>query len=91
MITSQSRGWAAIRSMSRRYWSPSSSLIMVITCFLMAFGRDRFLNLLIFDSAQVLGMGRVWQIVTYGFVHAPYRILAALVRSGDVHVVCLRP
>ena len=48
------------------------SLIMVITCFLMALGATAFLSLLIFDSAQVLGMGRVWQIVTYGFVHAPY-------------------
>jgi membrane associated rhomboid family serine protease len=48
------------------------SLIMVITCFLMAFGAAAFLNLFLFDSAQVLAMGRVWQIVTYAFVHAPY-------------------
>lgn len=48
------------------------SLIMVITCFLMAFGAASFLNLLVFDSAQVLGTGRVWQIFTYAFVHAPY-------------------
>ncbi len=48
------------------------SLIMVITCFLMAFGAAAFLQLFIFDSAQVLGMGRVWQIATYAFVHAPY-------------------
>lgn len=48
------------------------SLIMVITCFLMAFSAASFLNLLVFDSAQVLGMGRVWQIFTYAFVHAPY-------------------
>ena len=38
------------------------SLIMVITCFLMAFSAAAFLDLLVFDSAQVLGMGRVWQI-----------------------------
>src|SRR6476659_8087341 len=52
------------------------SLIMVITCFLMmAFGTNAFLHLFVFDSAQVLGMGRVWQIATYAFVHAPSGLL----------------
>ena len=46
-------------------------LLMVLTCFLLAFGAAGFLSLIIFDSAQVISLGRVWQIVTYAFVHVP--------------------
>jgi membrane associated rhomboid family serine protease len=46
-------------------------LLMVLTCLLLAFGVSGFLSLIIFDSAQVISLGRVWQIVTYAFVHAP--------------------
>jgi len=46
-------------------------LLMVLTCFLLAFGVTGFLSLVVFDSAQVLSLGRVWQIVTYAFVHVP--------------------
>lgn len=46
-------------------------LLMVLTCFLLAFGVTGFLGLVVFDSAQVLSVGRVWQIVTYAFVHVP--------------------
>jgi len=46
-------------------------LSMVLTCFLLAFGAAGFLSLIIFDSAQVISLGRVWQIVTYAFVHVP--------------------
>ena len=46
-------------------------LLMVLTCFLLAFGVTGFLGLVVFDSAQVLSLGRVWQIVTYAFVHVP--------------------
>jgi hypothetical protein len=45
--------------------------LMVATCFLIAFGGGGLLDLAIFDSAQVLVYGRVWQIVTYAFVHVP--------------------
>lgn len=47
-------------------------LLMVLTCFVVAFGGAAYLPLFIFDSAQVLALGRVWQIATYAFVHAPY-------------------
>ena len=63
------------------------SLIMVITCFLMALGATAFLNLLIFDSAQVLGMGRIWQIVTYAFVHAPYSGSALLWFAVEMYML----
>jgi hypothetical protein len=46
-------------------------LLMVLTCLLLAFGVTGFLSLIIFDSAQVISLGRVWQIVTYAFVHVP--------------------
>ena len=63
------------------------SMIMVITCFLMAFGSAAFLNLLVFDSAQVLGMGHVWQIVTYAFVHAPYSGSALLWFAVEMYML----
>src|SRR5256886_4532570 len=47
-------------------------LLMVVACLLSAFGAAGFLGWLVFDSAQVIALGRVWQIVTYAFVHLPY-------------------
>ncbi len=46
--------------------------LAIAACFLAGFGGAGFLSLLIFDSAQVLALGHVWQIVTYAFVHVPY-------------------
>jgi membrane associated rhomboid family serine protease len=43
---------------------------MVFACLLMTFHFDGVLNLLQFDSAQVLH-GAFWQLVTYAFVHPP--------------------
>ncbi len=63
------------------------SLIMVITCFLMAFSAASFLQLFIFDSAQVLRMGRVWQIATYAFVHAPYSGSALLWFAVEMYML----
>ena len=61
--------------------------LMVATCFLTAFGATGFLNFLIFDSAQVLGMGRVWQIITYAFVHAPYSGSALLWFAVEMYML----
>jgi hypothetical protein len=44
---------------------------VVLACLLLAFGAGGILNVLIFDSAQVLSLGYVWQLVTYAFVHVP--------------------
>jgi len=44
---------------------------VILTCLLMAFGQGAILNILAFDSAQVLYAGRVWQIGTYALVHQP--------------------
>lgn len=51
-------------------------LLLVLTCFLVALGGGALLSLAMFDSAQVLVYGRVWQIVSYAFVHAPYPVTA---------------
>ena len=48
------------------------TLLMVVACLLSAFGAAAFLGYLIFDNAQVIALGRVWEIVTYAFVHLPY-------------------
>jgi membrane associated rhomboid family serine protease len=61
--------------------------LMVVTCFLSAFGAAGFLNLLIFDSAQVIAYGRVWQIVTYAFVHAPYGGMALLWFAVEMYML----
>ncbi len=52
--------------------------LLILTCLLSAFGAAAFLNFLMFDSAQVLVLGRVWQIATYAFVHTPYSAGAML-------------
>lgn len=51
-------------------------LLLVLTCFLSAFGGAGFLSLFIFDSAQVIELGRVWQVITYAFVHSPFSGMA---------------
>lgn len=61
--------------------------LMVLSCFLLAFGAAGVLNLLIFDSAQVLGSGRVWQIVTYAFVHVPYSGSALLWFAVEMYLL----
>ena len=48
---------------------------MILACFLLAFGQGGVLELLSFDSAQVLHGGRVWQVLTYAFVHPPSGLL----------------
>ncbi|HEY3662637.1 MAG TPA: rhomboid family intramembrane serine protease [Chthoniobacterales bacterium] len=48
---------------------------MILSCLLIAIGVGGFLNVLAFDSAQVLSAGRVWQIVTYAFVHSPSALI----------------
>ena len=48
---------------------------MIAACFFLALGLGGVLNLLSFDSAQVLHLGRVWQLFTYAFVHPPSGLL----------------
>lgn len=61
-------------------------LLLVLTCFLSAFGGAGFLNLLKFDSAQVIGLGHVWQIVTYAFVHAPFSGMALFLFAFEMYI-----
>ncbi len=50
------------------------SIAAILACFLSAFGLAGILNLMMFDSAEVLS-GAVWQIGTYAFVHPPSGLL----------------
>jgi membrane associated rhomboid family serine protease len=63
------------------------TLLMVVACLLAALGAAGFLGLLIFDSAQVIGLGRVWQIVTYAFVHLPYSGTALLWFAVEMYML----
>src|SRR3954464_5421810 len=45
-------------------------ICMAFACFLVRVGGGGVLNLLQFDSAQVLH-GAIWQPATYAFVHPP--------------------
>jgi len=62
-------------------------LLMVLTCFLSAFGAAGFLNLLILDTAQIVALGRIWQIVTYAFVHAPYSAMALIWFAFEMYML----
>src|SRR5205085_6037817 len=61
--------------------------LMVVVCFLSALGAIGFLGSLIFDSAQVLSLGRVWQIATYAFVHLPYSATALLWFAVEMYML----
>ena len=62
-------------------------VLMVLTCFLSFFGGASVLNYLIFDSAQVIGLGYIWQIVTYAFVHAPFAGMALLWFAFEMYML----
>jgi membrane associated rhomboid family serine protease len=62
-------------------------LLLVLTCLLSAFGGAAVLNYLIFDSAQILGLGYAWQIVTYAFVHVPYSGSALLWFAVEMYML----
>jgi membrane associated rhomboid family serine protease len=62
-------------------------VLMVVACLLSAFGAAGFLGALIFDSAQVLSLGRVWQIGTYAFVHLPYSAGALLWFAVEMYML----
>jgi membrane associated rhomboid family serine protease len=61
--------------------------LMVAVCFLSALGAAGFLGAMIFDSAQVLSLGRVWQIATYAFVHLPYSAGALLWFAVEMYLL----
>jgi membrane associated rhomboid family serine protease len=48
--------------------------VAVVTCILFATGHS-VAAMLSFDSAAVLGLGQVWRLATYAFVHAPGALL----------------
>jgi membrane associated rhomboid family serine protease len=63
------------------------TLLMVVACLLSAFGAATFLGWFIFDSAQILALGHVWQIATYAFVHLPYSGSALLWFAVEMYML----
>jgi membrane associated rhomboid family serine protease len=49
--------------------------VAILACLLIAAGGGGLLNLMMFDSAAVLGAGQVWRLATYAFVHSPSMLL----------------
>ena len=50
--------------------------VAVIGCIVVAIpGLGGLLNLLVFDSAQILYRLQLWRLVTYAFVHPPSALL----------------
>jgi membrane associated rhomboid family serine protease len=49
--------------------------LAIVTCLLIAAGGGALLNLMLFDSARVLGSAQVWRLATYAFVHSPAMLL----------------
>jgi membrane associated rhomboid family serine protease len=63
------------------------TLLMILTCLLSAFGAAGSLAWFVFDNAQVLYLGRVWQIATYAFVHLPYSAGALLFFAVEMYML----
>jgi membrane associated rhomboid family serine protease len=63
------------------------TLLLVLACLLVAFGGAGVLGWFIFDNAQVLYLGRVWQVVTYAFVHLPYSASALLFFAVEMYLL----
>ena len=49
--------------------------LAIVTCLLIAAGGGGLLDLMMFDSARVLGSGQVWRLATYAFIHSPMQLL----------------
>src|ERR1700720_1189160 len=49
--------------------------LAIVACLLIAAGGGGLLDLMMFDSARVLGSGQVWRLATYAFIHSPNQLL----------------
>src|SRR5437763_14329383 len=49
--------------------------LAVVACLLVAAGGGGLLDLMMFDSARVLGSGKVWRLATYAYIHSPMQLL----------------
>src|SRR5947209_6470707 len=50
-------------------------VLAIVACLLVAAGGGGLLDLMMFDSARVLGSGQVWRLATYAFIHSPTQLL----------------
>jgi membrane associated rhomboid family serine protease len=49
--------------------------VAILGCLAVAAGGGALFNLMLFDSARVLGAGQVWRLATYALVHSPGMLL----------------
>src|SRR5205814_9826441 len=49
-------------------------VLAIVACLLVAAGGGGLLDLMMFDSARVLGSGQVWRLATYAFIHSPTQL-----------------
>src|SRR5205809_6239940 len=50
-------------------------VLAIVACLLVAAAGGGLLDLMMFDSARVLGSGQVWRLATYAFIHSPTQLL----------------
>ncbi len=50
-------------------------VLAIVACLLVAAGGGGLLDLMMFDSARVLGSGQVWRLATYAFIHSPTQLI----------------
>src|SRR5437868_14280685 len=60
--------------------------LAIVACLLVAAGGVGLLDLMMFDSARVLGSGQVWRLATYAFIHSPMQLLWFAIRSEERRV-----
>src|SRR4030095_7166950 len=49
--------------------------LAIVAFLLVAAGGGGLVDLMMFDSARVLGSGQVWRLATYAFIHSPTQLL----------------
>src|SRR5205823_5342762 len=49
-------------------------VLAIVACLLVAAAGGGLLDLMMFDSARVLGSGQVWRLATYAFIHSPMQL-----------------
>src|SRR5207247_11236487 len=64
-------------------------VLAIVACLLVAAAGGGLLDLMMFDSARVLGSGLVWRLAIYGFIHSPMTRFAFAVEISVLFAFCL--
>src|SRR5438046_8360052 len=63
-------------------------VLAIVACLLVAAAGGGLLDLMMFDSARVLGSGQVWRLATYAFIHSPMTPFCFAVEMYMLFVFC---